>query len=172
MTKVGEIKKPWERWPDETDTAYDRFVMYLKMGADRSISKVADKLQKGSSYATHLRRWSSKYDWVDRAAAYDEHLVLKSLRNKERIMDMAHARLWKMVGQALDTYEEILILDNVIYVGEGSKTVINEKLKVAKDILDRLGVNFAVKEGLPPSNDSIYTQINNYLYGSNPNGDG
>ena len=172
MTKVGEIKKPWERLEDETDTAYHRFSLYLKMGPERSISKVAEGLQKGSGYEKHLRRWSSKYSWVERAAAYDEHLVLKSLRNKERLMDLAHARLWKMVNQALDTYEEILILDNVIYVGEGSTTVINEKLKAVKDILDRLGVNFAVKEGTPPSSGSIYTQINNYLYGASPDGDG
>ena len=150
---------------DESDTAYHRFTIYLELGGDRSLRATREKLGKTSGYERQLQTWSSKYDWIDRAASYDEFLLLKSLQNREKLIDVAHSRMLKMLEKALDTYEDILLLDNVIYVGEGSTTTMNDRIKVVKDILDRLGINFAVKEGTPnPDRHPTYQQINNYFY--------
>ena len=158
-------KKPWHRWSEESDTAYDRFMAYLKMGTGRSLDKVRQEYGKSTAYKRQLERWSSKYDWIDRATSYDEFLLLKSLQNREKLIDVAHARMLKMLEKALDTYEEILFLDNVIYVGEGSTTTMNDRIKIAKDILDRLGIDFRVKEGTPnPDQQPTYNQINTYFY--------
>ena len=157
-------KKPWEKWPTETDLAYSYLVSYMEMGPERSLPKVCQKHTKKDSYLTQLKRWSSKYNWMDRCRAYDEHLILKSLQNRAQLIDIAHARMLNLLEKALDTYEEILLLDDVIYVGEGSTTTMNDRIKVVKDILDRLGINFAVKEGAPsPDQQPTYQQINNYF---------
>lgn len=159
------VKKPWEQWPNETDLAYSYLVSYMEMGPERSLLKVCQKHTKKESYLTQLKRWSSKYNWVERAKEYDQHIILKSLNNREKLIDIAHSRMLGLLEKALDTYEEILLLDDVIYVGEGSTTTLNERIKVAKDMLDRLGINFAVKEGVPsPDQQPTYQQINNYFY--------
>lgn len=44
------------------------------MGADRSLSKVREKLGKKSGYDRQLQEWSSQQRWVERARAYDDHM--------------------------------------------------------------------------------------------------
>ena len=61
--------KPWERQPEETTKAYEAFCEYRDMGTQRSLSKVAAKLQKSE---TLMGRWSGSYDWVKRAAKWDD----------------------------------------------------------------------------------------------------
>ena len=59
----------WEKKTNETGKAYMWFCRYRDMGWERSIAKVVQK--HGGNSAT-LFRWSSKYDWVRRAEAYDD----------------------------------------------------------------------------------------------------
>ena len=86
---------PWERREDETPKAYAAFCVYRDLGpARRSIDAAyrASKAQVGEnggeSGATgkrapsHWEKWSSDFDWVKRAEAYDSHMEL--LRRKER----------------------------------------------------------------------------------------
>ena len=61
--------KPWERQPEETTKAYEAFCVYRDMGTQRSLSKVAEKLQKSD---TLMGRWSRENDWVKRAAKWDD----------------------------------------------------------------------------------------------------
>lgn len=61
--------KPWDRRADETTKAYEAFCIYRDMGTQRSLSKVAEKLQKSD---TLMGRWSRNNDWVDRAAKWDD----------------------------------------------------------------------------------------------------
>ena len=59
---------PWERREDESTKAYEAFCIYRDMGIQRSLSKVAEELQKSD---TLMGRWSRTYDWVERAAQWD-----------------------------------------------------------------------------------------------------
>ena len=68
MGKVN-TPEPWERRQDESTKAYEAFCTYRDMGRERSLSKVAEKLQKSE---TLMGRWSRTYDWVDRAAKWDD----------------------------------------------------------------------------------------------------
>jgi len=43
------------------------------MGRNRSILKVAKEWSEGG-HTSKLKEWSSKYNWVERAASYDEHI--------------------------------------------------------------------------------------------------
>lgn len=168
--KRKETGNPWDRQGEETDTAYQRFSVYLELGSERTLEKVGKRLGKGRGYEKVLERWSAKHNWVYRTSKYDEHLLLKSLENREKLIDKAHDRMLKMLDKALDEYESILLLDNVIHVGEGNTTTINERIKVVKDILDRLGIDFSAKKGAPEERwakivNNFYQQIYNDLRG-------
>lgn len=68
MGKVN-TPQPWERRENESTKAYEAFCTYRDMGRERSLSKVAEKLQKSE---TLMGRWSGAYSWVDRAAKWDD----------------------------------------------------------------------------------------------------
>jgi len=65
---------PWERLPDESSKAYHAFCLYLWDGHWRSMRKVADALGKGFSYENQLWKWSAKFNWLDRARAFDTYV--------------------------------------------------------------------------------------------------
>lgn len=59
---------PWERQEGETPRAYEAFCVYRDLGPNRSITKTAQELNKNR---TTIGEWSTKYEWVKRAAAWD-----------------------------------------------------------------------------------------------------
>lgn len=60
--------EPWERQPGETAKAFEAFALYRDMGATRSVRNVAQVLHKSS---TQIGRWSSAFNWPERATAWD-----------------------------------------------------------------------------------------------------
>lgn len=75
-------RKMWERRTDETDKAYNAFLEYIKMPIQdlhnpenaRTLVNLTKKLGYGASpgkAASTLEKWSSKYNWQERTAAYD-----------------------------------------------------------------------------------------------------
>lgn len=72
------MPQPWERRPDESTQAYAAALTYFELGPTRSLQAVATKLtgaprgpRKGPEKPGYLKRWSTKYQWVARAKAYD-----------------------------------------------------------------------------------------------------
>jgi hypothetical protein len=66
------MPEPWRRIKNkESSKAYEAFCVYRDLGVTRSLNQVVHKCGKSRSL---LDRWSSKYRWVERAAAYDEYL--------------------------------------------------------------------------------------------------
>ena len=63
--------KIWERQAEESEKAFAAFQVYLEM-EDRSPQKVAEKLQKDRSLIT---RWAAKFDWRNRAVAWDNSIL-------------------------------------------------------------------------------------------------
>ncbi len=81
--------KSWEKLSDETYRQYEAFCIYSDMGIERSIVKVAKVWCVGGD-TSRLNEWSSKYHWVERASAYDEHIdEIKRARNEEAIVEMS-----------------------------------------------------------------------------------
>lgn len=60
--------KPWDRLDGESVKAFEAFCIYLNLGLERSITKVVQELNKSRAL---IGRWSSAFEWVDRASAYD-----------------------------------------------------------------------------------------------------
>jgi hypothetical protein len=71
-TESNEALKPWERQPNESPQAYEAAFAYFEMGADRSVRAVGRRLRKSGSV---ISKWSARWHWVERAAAYDRSLT-------------------------------------------------------------------------------------------------
>lgn len=71
--------KPWDSLAGETSTAYQRFVSYLELGPDRSLTKLCAELGRPKGYRSMLRDWSARNAWVDRARAYDDDELQQGL---------------------------------------------------------------------------------------------
>jgi hypothetical protein len=76
MKKAG-----YERQENETVKAFEAFTIYRDLGITRSIREVAKKLNKSVAL---LGRWSSQYNWVERAQEYDDELDRKALLQQEK----------------------------------------------------------------------------------------
>lgn len=105
----------WKKREDETDAAYAAFRKYLDLGIERSHRKVAEALGRPAGYTRWIEEWSSKYDWVKRASAWEAHLrgleqakaEKKHLEKLEahRARQEAYAR--RVMGNALALMERI-----------------------------------------------------------------
>jgi hypothetical protein len=83
----------WDRRDGEGTEAFEAFKLYRDMGESRSVIKVGQECDKNR---TLIGRWSSEFDWVDRAQAYDDHLdklVLREKENELKKIARRHARL-------------------------------------------------------------------------------
>src|SRR5688572_9422974 len=85
--------KPWDACLDESPEAYHAFLIYRDLGSKlRSIAKTADvladdpghrlrmqsreagKRPADSSRKRYLERWATRHRWVERVAAWDNHV--------------------------------------------------------------------------------------------------
>ena len=65
------LREPYERLPEESDKAWQAFVVYRDMAPVREFVRVAK--QQGCSVKT-VHQWSSLYTWRRRVAAWDDEL--------------------------------------------------------------------------------------------------
>lgn|SRR3982751_1254965 len=78
---MARHEESWTRRRHEGVRAFQAFHLYLQMGADRSISKVAGQLGKSRSL---LARWSTAHEWSERAGEWDAHLAKLERRAREK----------------------------------------------------------------------------------------
>lgn len=125
-TNEKEIQA-WEKQPEETPKAFEAFVIYRDMNSDRSIAKVAEQLGKSEAL---LHRWSSRYDWVKRAAAWDDEVARETARELMRDMAKTRARQRK---QALKMQHKGLELLKDINPGDAKLSEIVSLLKLGME---------------------------------------
>jgi len=117
MTRAKPL--PFEQQPGESARAFAAFSCYLNMGAERSLADAARKLGKSTMV---LGRWSRRWGWVDRVAAYGVHLAAierevteASVRNKaaewlnrdEELRDRnwkTGERAWRLAEEAIERW--------------------------------------------------------------------
>lgn len=80
LAERGDDVAIWTRRPKEPLTAYLHFCAYRDMPPPRSMPKLAKALGRGVST---LWRWSTQWDWVERAEAYTDHLDRLTLEEHE-----------------------------------------------------------------------------------------
>lgn len=64
----------WQRATDETDKAFAAFCVYRDLGSERSIDKAYQRQNGGKTAPRWWEGWSTRYKWVERVKAYDNHL--------------------------------------------------------------------------------------------------
>ncbi len=73
----------FEQLPKESDKAFVAFSLYLSQGPERSLAKVAKKLGRSKVL---MEKWSAKFDWGARVAAYGAHMALVEREAAEAIV--------------------------------------------------------------------------------------
>ena len=120
-------EKLWERQEGESAKAFEAFGVYRDLGPDRSIAKTGQKLGKN---LTTLSEWSSKFEWVKRANAWDDEQdrVARNEQIKEiRKMRERHAKIaeraLEKVTEALETIDpqEMSHMDMARFMDVASK---------------------------------------------------
>lgn len=86
MNSIEKNIKLWDRQKNESDKAYSAFKVYLEM-ENRSLQKVSEKLSKSRQL---LSRWLNKFNWKERAAAYDSSVIeeVRQRKIRQRIKDI------------------------------------------------------------------------------------
>lgn len=81
---------PWKRLDGESSKAFIAFDLYCQLGPDRSLAVVGQRLGKST---TLMAKWSSRHDWAERAAAWDEHMVDVE-RRAAAVLAAERAKVW------------------------------------------------------------------------------
>ena len=102
-------EQPWVRQPGERSNAYDAFRIFLRMGKDRTLPRVAE--ETGMSHSM-VSTWSLNNEWTARSAAYDSYTVNAHLdgavHELARIRDKNLALMDKLRG-LLDSRLDVFI---------------------------------------------------------------
>lgn len=109
MAKSNAPDNSWERQPGEGEKAYQAFKTYLDMGAERSVRKVAQTLNKS---LTLIGRWSSTHSWPKRARDYDNSITQAELKaHKQVVANMRKRQLGVAIAVQKKAYEALEKLD-------------------------------------------------------------
>lgn len=121
-------KQPWERIEGETDKAFAAFQVYLCLGparsidiAWRSITPTAEPRQRAPRW---WLTWSSKYRWVSRTQAYDDHMAslyraehedinLRIVEKSKRTIERAIDKSYNLLDTAGDLREIATSLNSI-----------------------------------------------------------
>lgn len=99
---------PWEQQQGESAKAFEAFAIYRDMGVERSVRKVTQRLNKS---LTLIGKWSSRYNWPERARAYDRDLDRQAHAQAVRdvrSMTNRHIRIaMQLQAKALEALEQL-----------------------------------------------------------------
>ena len=94
------MSKPWMRVAGETPKAFEAFCIYRDLGPGRSIQKATESCNRPGIFSVWAA-WSSKYDWVKRAAAFDDMIA-------ERIAEASADRAVRAAARHADAGKKLI----------------------------------------------------------------
>lgn len=102
-------KQEWHKREDETSRAYNAFEIYLRMGPEeRSLRKVHDELYgEDANNMSHVKRWSTNHSWVNRSAAWDEHMAEQRRKEYEKEMTTGLSHAGARVRKLKDLHDRL-----------------------------------------------------------------
>lgn len=131
MPSYTNSTAPWERQKGESEKAYEAFSLYLKLGAERTISAVVKELKKSRSL---IDRWKDRWDWEERVREYDNDNERKAKKEAEKGLREMYTRQVKV---AMTMQAKALKALDMLDVEAMSPKDIKEYIKIATD-LERL----------------------------------
>jgi hypothetical protein len=73
----------FEQLKRESDKAFAAFSMYLSLGPQRSLGKAGKKLGRSK---VMMEKWSKRWGWLDRVAAYNAHMAIVAREAAEALV--------------------------------------------------------------------------------------
>lgn len=134
-----------------TYPAQAAYLQYLALGPERSLTKLAEVLNKPPGYVAVLKRWSVKYQWVKQAREYDA-AQLQKLADEEakkrqvaiQEMNARHIELGKKAqGLAAQQIEDLInaecfgsiaavnLLKLAVEIERGARELPDKKLEIS-----------------------------------------
>lgn len=108
-------KTAWDKRPDETGKSYVMFTKYLGLvdptnpaHQNRSIARLIELTGYNPNSKSQLEQWSSKYDWVARAEAYDAHMATNIIVYRQVEMKEYQAAVVNSLVQQLVMADKIV----------------------------------------------------------------
>lgn len=99
------ISYEWDRLEEESIKAYEAFCAYRDMGSSRGVLK-AYRLKTGKNEANTISGqwlgWYDKFDWKERARAYDVHLEKQARKVKEAEYQKKIQKFQESIGTLQD----------------------------------------------------------------------
>jgi hypothetical protein len=97
----------WARKDTEGAEAFAAFEEYMNLGSERSLSEVARRCNKSRSL---IARWSQRWDWVERARAWDDYVQGTVFESKDEVIrrvaeEEAEAWVARMRAQREQEYQ-------------------------------------------------------------------
>jgi hypothetical protein len=133
----------WDaRLPGESIKAWAAFTIYRDLGLGRSITlawRKANKRKRGEAPG-RWELWSRTYHWVERAAAYQEHLdALRRQAREKRLVELAERRAdFEFEVQAL-TEELVALLRGAVKQHDGAPITDVERVEDKEVIVEEGG---------------------------------
>lgn len=107
-TVVNEERDPWEQLPKEPSRAYDGFRAFRDLGPKRRVKHLYGTIEYTDPT---IRQWSAKWNWFERAKAWDAHLYrLEDDQRLAKLADMQrqHALAGKLaLAKAIAALQEL-----------------------------------------------------------------
>lgn len=128
----------WERLPNESEQAWEAFLMYLTTPPPRNKLEIAKELGK---HANQLYEWSKKHNWNERVRLYDSYKIAEKTASeiqltsevradleKEAVKDEVedYRRLRELFSALLDRTEEQLVSPEVDENGDKKEITIRD----------------------------------------------
>lgn len=125
--------EPWERQDGETVKQFNAFVIYRDMGEDRSLSKVAQQLNKTKAL---MGRWSAANNWVERCVAWDREQ--DRIARQEQIKDIKKMRKRHADTGALMLSISRMALKNMIDTSDEKNPKLRDDIELNATEISRL----------------------------------
>ena len=97
--------KPWDQQPNEGNAAYSHFLAYRNLGPTRTLEKAYRAIKRNDTLSVpgNWAKESERYQWVDRATAWD---VDRLLSQGERTATLYMAAVEKYVERLYTSLAE------------------------------------------------------------------
>lgn len=105
-----ETLEAWDQMPEEPLKPYRAFQCYLQLEEERSIRRVAKEL--GFDRWQTIAEYSRKYDWINRAYAWDRHIAEIDFQKWHRLRRQLRMSDWNL-GESLRNVVQ-LALENAV----------------------------------------------------------
>jgi hypothetical protein len=159
MISTGRLK-------NESAVAYEAWRHYAEMGEERTIEKVAAKLQKSF---TIIARWSRVHHWQERIITWQHEdaqrqidakakAALESARLVEKRKQQVHDRAWEMAQKLFEKATAMLntpLLESQVGADEVHTTPDGKTTTIKRTILTPAGWTFGTAAKIIETSDAL-----------------